>query len=62
LQRIRPALDGNRIMAHLGIPPGPLVGQAWHMLREARIERGPMSEEEALRLLDEWAARAGLGR
>jgi poly(A) polymerase len=62
LERIRPALDGNQIMAHLGLAPGPLVGKAWHMLKEARLDRGPMPEAEAYRLLDEWAAAEGLDR
>ncbi|MCA1784277.1 MAG: CCA tRNA nucleotidyltransferase, partial [Intrasporangiaceae bacterium] len=28
LDSMRPAIDGNRIMSHLGIAPGPAVGQA----------------------------------
>ena len=35
------------------------VGEALAMLLEARLEEGPLGEEEALRRLDEWwAARA----
>ncbi|MBI3647186.1 MAG: CCA tRNA nucleotidyltransferase [Actinobacteria bacterium] len=60
LEALRPALDGNQIMAHLGIPPGPLVGEAWNHLMEIRLERGPVDEEEAYTLLDEWAAEKGL--
>ena len=60
IDRLRPALDGNAIMAHLGLRPGPLVGRAWQMLLDARMERGPMSEEEAYALLDAWAAEQGL--
>jgi poly(A) polymerase len=56
LRAIRPALDGRQIMAHLGLEPGPLVGQARRMLYDARLERGPMTEDEAYALLDEWAA------
>ena len=60
LDRIRPDLDGNQIMEHLGIGPGRDVGQAWKFLYELRMEEGPMSEEEARRRLDEWwAARQG---
>ncbi|MGH8940140.1 MAG: CCA tRNA nucleotidyltransferase, partial [Actinomycetes bacterium] len=33
LDAIRPYLDGNDIMALLGIPPGPLVWQAWRHLK-----------------------------
>jgi poly(A) polymerase len=54
LAAIRPPLDGNQVMEHLGIPPGPLVGQALDLLLEVRMDRGPIEEEEAYRLLDEW--------
>jgi poly(A) polymerase len=57
LQAIRPPLDGNEVMAHLGIPPGPVVGEALAYLLEERLERGPIQKEEAHRLLDEWARR-----
>jgi poly(A) polymerase len=56
LAAIRPDLDGNEVMAHLGIKPGPLVGRALAFLLEARLDAGPRSREEALRLLDEWWA------
>lgn len=62
LSKVRPPIDGHAIMEHLGIPPGPLVGEAWNMLLEARLDRGPMSEDEAYALLDEWAAARGLTR
>jgi len=55
LQAIRPPLDGDEVMAQLGIAPGPLVGQALSHLLELRMERGPIEKEEARRLLDEWA-------
>jgi len=60
LDAIRPPIDGHEIMAHLELPPGPLVGEAWRMLREARLDRGPMSTEEAHELLDKWAAERGV--
>jgi poly(A) polymerase len=56
LDRIRPDLDGNQIMEHLGIPPGPDVGKAWKFLYELRLEEGPVGEEEAKRRLDQWWA------
>jgi poly(A) polymerase len=56
LEAIRPDLDGQAVMAHLGVAPGPVVGQALAMLLEARLEEGPLGEEEALRRLDEWWA------
>ena len=41
-------------MEHLGIPPGPVVGEALGYLLELRIEEGPLGEEEATKRLDEW--------
>jgi poly(A) polymerase len=61
LRAIRPDLDGNAVMAHLGIPPGPAVGQALAFLLEARLDEGPLGEDEARRRLDAWwAARQDL--
>lgn len=57
---IRPPLDGNQIMQRLGIAPGPLVGEAREYLLELRMDRGPIDEEEAYRLLEEWARQKGL--
>lgn len=54
LQRVRPDLDGNEIMALLGIPAGPQVGRAWSYLKELRLERGPLSREEATAELLAW--------
>jgi poly(A) polymerase len=56
LQAIRPDLDGQAVMAHLGIPPGRAVGEALQMLLEARLDEGPLPEDEAKRRLDEWWA------
>jgi len=58
LARVRPDLDGNQIMELLGIPAGPQVGEAWHFLKELRLERGPLSTEEATaELLAWWRSR-----
>ncbi len=62
LARIRPPLDGNQVMAHLGVPPGPVVGEALAYLLELRMDRGPITEEEAYELLDRWAEEKGLDR
>jgi len=43
-------------MELLGVPPGRIVGDAPEMLLEARIEDGPMTEEEAEARLLAWAA------
>jgi poly(A) polymerase len=61
LARIRPPLDGNQVMQHLGVPAGPIVGEALTHLLELRMDRGPISEEEAYRLLDEWWEQKGTG-
>ncbi|MGD0320260.1 MAG: CCA tRNA nucleotidyltransferase [Acidimicrobiales bacterium] len=54
LDAIRPDLDGRQVMEHLGLEPGPLVGEALDFLLELRLEEGPVGEEEAYRRLDEW--------
>jgi poly(A) polymerase len=54
LARIRPDLDGNEIMQILDIPPGPQVGDAWRYLKELRLERGPLTREEATAELLSW--------
>jgi poly(A) polymerase len=56
LESIRPDLDGDEVMAHLGIPPGRAVGEALAMLLEVRLEEGPLGDDEARRRLDEWWA------
>jgi poly(A) polymerase len=56
LDALRPPLNGHQIMAHLGLRPGPEVGEAYRFLLDARIERGPLSEAEGYELLDAWAA------
>ena len=62
LDAVRPDLDGNQIMDHLGVGPGRVVGQARDFLLELRMEEGPLGEEEAYRRLDEWwAARQSAG-
>jgi poly(A) polymerase len=60
LARIRPDLDGNAIMRLLGIPPGPIVGEAWRYLKELRMERGPLPPDEAERELLRWAHQRGI--
>lgn len=54
IDALRAPIDGNQVMAHLGLEPGPQVGKIMNMLLERRIEDGPYSEEEALVMLDEW--------
>ena len=54
LAAVRPDLDGNQIMAALGIGPGREVGEAYRHLLELRLERGPLGEEAALAELRAW--------
>jgi len=54
LQALRPELDGRQVMEHLGVPPGPVVGQALDFLMELRLDEGPVGEVEAYRRLDAW--------
>jgi poly(A) polymerase len=60
LDSLRPDLDGNQIMALLGIAPGPLVGRAYAYLLELRLEHGPLGPERAAQELLRWAEDEGL--
>ncbi|HEV7523469.1 MAG TPA: CCA tRNA nucleotidyltransferase [Acidimicrobiia bacterium] len=60
LAKIRPALDGNRVMRYLGVAPGPIVGEALDFLLELRLEEGPLDEDESYSRLDAWARERGL--
>ncbi|WP_416444329.1 CCA tRNA nucleotidyltransferase [Leucobacter sp. HNU] len=57
LAAVRPELDGERIMAVLGVPPGPLVGRAYKYLLEVRLDEGPIGPEAAEERLRDWAAK-----
>ncbi|MGX6607876.1 CCA tRNA nucleotidyltransferase [Micromonosporaceae bacterium Da 78-11] len=59
LARVRPDLDGNAIMELLGVPPGPIVGEAWRFLKELRLDRGPLDRDEAEAELFTWAREQG---
>jgi poly(A) polymerase len=59
LASVRPDLDGRAIMEILGIPPGPVVGEAYQFLLDLRLDRGPMDEDTAKQaLLAWWGARS----
>ena len=60
LGRIRPELDGNDIMRILGLPPGPLVGKAYSVMLELRINEGELGRERATQELLRWAAAQGI--
>jgi len=54
LASIRPGLDGNQIMAILGIGPGRAVGEAYQHLLELRMDHGPMPPDDAEAALRAW--------
>ena len=50
----RPEVDGDRVIAHLGIEPGPVVGQALKFLLELKRSEGDLGETAVLDRLDAW--------
>ncbi len=54
LDAIRPEIDGARVMALLGLEPGPLVGKALAFLLEIRMEEGMIGTEAVEKRLLEW--------
>ena len=50
----RPEVDGDRVIAHLGIEPGPVVGQALRFLLELKRAEGDLGETAVLQRLDAW--------
>ncbi len=54
IDSIRPGLDGKEVMEHLGVGPGPVVGEALAFLLEVRLEEGPLPRDEVTKRLDEW--------
>ena len=59
LAAIRPELDGQQVMALLGIPPSRAVGEALDFLLEIRLEEGLLGEPAVTeRLRAWWAARS----
>ena len=60
LGRIRPDLSGDDVMRLLGLPPGPVVGQACKHLLAVRMERGPLPAAEAEAELFAWARAHGV--
>ena len=49
-----PSSTASQVMEHLGIGPGPLVGEALAHLLEIRLDEGEIGHDEALKRLDEW--------
>lgn len=52
----RPEVDGDRVIAHLGIEPGPVVGRALTFLLELKRSEGDLGETAVLERLDVWWA------
>ena len=52
----RPEVDGDRVIAHLGIEPGPVVGRALRFLLELKRSEGDLGETAVLERLDVWWA------
>ena len=60
IEKMRPELDGGQIMAFLGVPPGPLVGEAREFLMDLRLDKGLLGEDAVYGLLDAWAREHGI--
>jgi poly(A) polymerase len=60
LAAMRPGLDGHQVMAFLGVPPGPVIGEAHRFLMDVRMDEGEIAEDEAYARLDAWARDRGL--
>ena len=56
LAALRPELDGNAVMEHLGVGPGREVGDAMKFLMEIRLDEGLLGDAEIRRRLDDWWA------
>jgi poly(A) polymerase len=54
LAALRPELDGNTVMQHLGIGPGRDVGDAMKFLMDIRLDEGVLGDVEIRRRLDAW--------
>lgn len=53
---VRPDLDGEQIMAILGIAPGREVGEAYRFLLDLRLDEGPLGQDAATERLRAWYA------
>ena len=56
----RPQIDGDTVMAHLGIGPGREVGEIMRWLLELKRTEGELADDELFARLDTyWAERSG---
>ena len=56
LAALRPEMDGNAVIEHLGIEPGRVVREAMKYLMEVRLEEGLVGDREIRERLDAWYA------
>jgi poly(A) polymerase len=56
LAALRPEMDGNEVIEHLGLEPGRVVGEAMKFLMEIRLEEGLIGDTEIRKRLDAWYA------
>ncbi len=52
----RPLLDGQAVMDHLGLEPGPMIGKAMAFLLELRRQEPELDEVATAERLDRWYA------
>jgi poly(A) polymerase len=52
----RPGIDGIAVMSHLGMAPGPAVGQALTFLLDLKRREGDLPRPELLNRLETWWA------
>ncbi len=56
LASLRPEMNGNSVIEHLGIAPGRIVGEAMKFLMEVRLEDGLIGDAAVRERLDQWWA------
>ena len=60
LAALRPELDGNAVMEHLGLQPGRDIGEAMRFLMEVRLDEGLLGDDAIRARLDEWWAERSI--
>lgn len=60
IDSIKPPLDGRQVMEYLGVEPGRVIGEALEFLLDARLDDGPISEDDAYERLGAWARERGM--
>ncbi len=59
LDALRAPIDGNDVMAYLGLQPGREVGVIMKLLLDKRIDDGPYDPSEGFVFVREWAIEQG---